>query len=133
MANFETDLIFVYGTLKRNLRHPEHERLFFNTAYIGEAFAFGELFRIDWYPGFIPGIDESRKVFGEVYRMKQPTLMLKHLDQYEGVRSLPGSDDEYERSVISVFLTKDQLKKEAFVYCYKWSIESANLIPTGVF
>lgn len=86
------DLLFVYGTLGSAYDNEYARLLRANAEFLGPAVARGSLVRRNGYPAFIPG--ETGEVPGELYRIKDPSSVIRRLDEYEG--------DGYERISISV-------------------------------
>ena len=78
-------LLFVYGSLLTALDHPMGRRPRAEAALLGPATVRGRLYRVSWYPGFVPGGRDDDVVHGEVYRMADPTASLAWLDEYEGI------------------------------------------------
>ena len=76
--NTESELVFVYGTLRRGASNHGHMD---GSSHISHANAKGHLYQVDWYPGLV--IDpQGHEVAGEVYSV--PSEMMDDLDQYEG-------------------------------------------------
>ena len=75
--------LFVYGTLRSGLQHPEANWLSEHSELIGEATAKGKLFRIGWYPGLVES--DYGHVTGELLLLEDPETILQRLDVYEGV------------------------------------------------
>jgi gamma-glutamylcyclotransferase (GGCT)/AIG2-like uncharacterized protein YtfP len=80
-------LLFVYGTLRRDLRAPAWDRLrplgrFFDYGVIG-----ARMFDVGGYPGII--FCDGARVHGEVFALTAPAVALAQLDAYEGVEGGP--------------------------------------------
>ncbi len=73
--------VFVYGTLKKG--HGNHGALE-GAEFLGRCYLEGEYTLLDlgWYPGLVASGAEASRVYGEVYRVDEPTLHT--LDLIEG-------------------------------------------------
>ena len=78
-----TDLLFVYGTLRRAAAHPMH-RLLGPAAFVGPGEFQGRLYHLGNYPGMVRSDDPADIVHGEVYRLHELAATLACLDDYEG-------------------------------------------------
>jgi len=86
-----TDLVFVYGTLRRDFGHAAHARFLAGAEFVGHATAPGRLYDLGPYPCMVaaPKEDdadaghEAATVRGEIYRLTGPAT-LGQLDVYEG-------------------------------------------------
>lgn len=94
--------LFVYGTLRGGLEHPEARWLSEHSERLGAATAKGKLFRIGWYPGLVECGKEI--VTGELLLLDDPSLVLERLDIYEGIEQ-----GEYERKESPEILTERRL------------------------
>lgn len=90
-------LLFVYGTLRRDMDHPLHGFLREHADFIGNGFYRGLLYRVSWYPGAVSSSNTDDRVIGEVYRLREEALVLSGLDIYEEVSEVPSAQDEYYR------------------------------------
>lgn len=98
--------LFVYGSLLSRIAHPQGERLRREARLLGAARLAGRLYRVSWYPGFVPGAEATELVHGEIYELRDPAT-LDWLDEYEGVTRESSSvtePEEYARRVMSVTL-----------------------------
>jgi gamma-glutamylcyclotransferase (GGCT)/AIG2-like uncharacterized protein YtfP len=79
------EYIFVYGTLMKSFaENPFRLLLEKNTKYVGEAFTYGKLFLVDYYPGLIyNNPHENHKVYGEIVSFNRSLDFLAYLDEYE--------------------------------------------------
>lgn len=111
-------LLFVYGTLRRGCPSGAHRQYLQGAQFIGAAKTRGQLFLIDYYPGFCPApgpdntLDSAEKpqntgrdcwVWGEVYLLESEA-QLRQLDSYEGCASDSPAPQEYTRGLIAVTL-----------------------------
>lgn len=116
--------LFVYGTLRTGLEHPEAKWLSEHSERIGSATAKGKLYRIGWYPGLVES-DEGT-VVGELLLLDHPANILKRLDVYEGVAL-----GEYERREAEIIV--DGSAMMAWVYYFLGETSDLRWIPSGDF
>jgi gamma-glutamylcyclotransferase (GGCT)/AIG2-like uncharacterized protein YtfP len=107
------DLIFVYGTLRSEFNNRFARMLRKDATLVGRATVPGSIHRVSEYPGFRP--EPAGVVHGELYRLSQPAVTLKALDDYEG--------SEYERVIVNA----------AWVYQYKLPLPESSRILSGDF
>ncbi|MBV1694183.1 MAG: gamma-glutamylcyclotransferase [Hyphomicrobiales bacterium] len=111
--------IFVYGSLLSRIAHPQGERLRREARLVGEARLAGRLYRVSWYPGFVPAGGATEFVHGEVYEFANAAT-LDWLDEYEGITRGATSvtePEEYARRVMTVALDAGGTI-ECWVYVY---------------
>ena len=89
--------VFVYGTLKKG--GSNHFRMA-GLEFVGEGRISGRMYRIDWYPALVCGVEGSVK--GELYLLNDKDLA--GLDAFEGIT--PAADEQrgYSRVKTEVFL-----------------------------
>ena len=127
-------LLFVYGSLLTALDHPMGRRLRAEAALLGPATVRGRLYRVSWYPGFVPGGRDDDVVHGEVYRMADPTASLAWLDEYEGIARgalSAGLADEYVREEIDARLPGGA-QVRAWVYVYRRALPESSRVTDGL-
>lgn len=109
------DLIFVYGTLMRG----QANGLDLNpmARFVAEDFLSGSLYKIGWYPGFVPNDDGL--VMGEVFEILDENLS-SMLDAYEGYPWL------FDREQIK---TLDN--RLVWVYIYQSDLPVDSKVPSG--
>jgi gamma-glutamylcyclotransferase (GGCT)/AIG2-like uncharacterized protein YtfP len=110
-----THYLFVYGTLSRNAGHPMHQLLVRHAEFAGEGHFTGQLFRVGDYPGAMASSDRNDKVFGELYRLRSPQLVLPRLDAYEGCAPSDPLPHQFARRRLRVHLAAGK-EKMAWVY-----------------
>lgn len=122
------DLAFFYGTLMAPFHGAGRLRLGQHLVCIGRGTIAGALFDLGIYPAAVPASDAT--VWGEVYCMTHPTLVLQALDEFEGYRA-----DEPERSLYTRALTPVTLEDgrvvDAWVYFYNGPLGRAQRIHSG--
>lgn len=116
--------LFVYGTLRGGLQHPESRWLSAHSTSMGTATTRGRLFRIAWYPGMVASAAD--RVVGEVLQLHDPDKALERLDHYEGV-----AEGEYERREVEVHVGEKVVR--AWAYFYLGDTSHLRWIPSGDF
>ena len=112
-----TDLVFVYGTLRRGF--ALHRLIAERAAPLGEGTVRARLFDLGAYPGAVP--DAHGAVVGEVYRLADADLW-RVLDSTEG--------PQYHREEVGVRMAGGRLVT-AFIYWFVGPIDRAVPIPGG--
>lgn len=122
-------LLFVYGTLRRDARHPMHEVLARHAVLAGEASVPGRLHDLGAHPGAVPSADGSR-VRGELYALRESAPVLAALDAYEGY--VPESVEQrlFVRAVVEA-TPEDGDAVPAWIYWYASAIPPGSLIASG--
>lgn len=126
-----TERLFVYGTLKRDSRHPFAAQLAAKASYLGQARYNGRLYRVAHYPGAVASSLSGEWVQGDVYTLQDPDL-LKALDRYEGCGPDDPKPTQYLRLLQTVTLS-DGAAVEAWVYVYNRPVERLERIMSGRF
>jgi gamma-glutamylcyclotransferase (GGCT)/AIG2-like uncharacterized protein YtfP len=85
------NLLFVYGTLRSEFDNQYARMLRSQAELVGRATVPGSIYRVSHYPAFRP--EPKGEVQGELYRLHDPEITLKALDEYEG--------PEFERVVVN--------------------------------
>lgn len=125
-------LLFVYGTLMRETGSAMHRLLAGNADFVGKATFRGRLYLVDGYPGAVPSDDPDERVWGEVYRLRDPARVLEQLDRYEEYG--PGFPYPYEfvREIGEVRLFEG-VTVTAWIYHYNRPTVDLRRIPSGKF
>jgi gamma-glutamylcyclotransferase (GGCT)/AIG2-like uncharacterized protein YtfP len=101
--------------------------------FVGRGTIRANLYDFGEYPGArVVGAESGRRVSGELYRLRDPELALKTLDEYEEFSPLKPNKSLFIRKLVSVTL-EDGRKKRAWAYLYNRGIANARLIPTGCY
>ena len=127
-----SDRLFVYGTLMRGFDHPMAQLLSRSADLVGEARCRGRLYRIKHYPGLVLSDDPADVVFGELYRLRSPTELLREFDMYEACGEGFAAPTEYVRRVLPVTVADGQAE-EAWTYLYNWPVAHLPRIISGRF
>ena len=123
-----TDLVFFYGTLMTPLRRAGRLRVDQHLAFAGRGTIAGVLFDLGIYPAAVPASDAQ--VWGEVYRMAHPTIVLQALDEFEGFRADEPDSSLYTRALTPVTL-QDGREIDAWAYFYNAPLGRAERIHSG--
>lgn len=127
-----TDLLFVYGTLRRASPSEMHQVLRRDADFLSEGFFQGILYRIDGYPGAVPSADRNDRVVGELYRLRQPSEILARLDAYEecGPEFPPPAEFVRRQAMITAISGREI---EAWIYLYNRPTAGLRRIESGDF
>jgi gamma-glutamylcyclotransferase (GGCT)/AIG2-like uncharacterized protein YtfP len=97
-----TDLLFVYGTLRRRCRHPMAAWLAERANFLGEAKTPGQLYDLGQFPGATPAESADDWLFGDLYDLGPHPEAWAALDHYENGESPHPA--YFERRAIEVHL-----------------------------
>ncbi len=117
-TKLETDVLFVYGTLRRGFRlHHNLKRL--GAQFVGKGEVQAELFDLGEFPGARASTKPGKMVAGELYRLHKVLNSLQVLDQIEGFS--PGNPEKgmFQRATTEVTLPNGE-RRLAWVYWYRW-------------
>ena len=103
-----------------------------NADFVGEVRCQGRLYRVRHYPGLVLSADSSDIVFGELYRLRAPDLLLREFDMYEACGEGFKPPTEYIRQTLPVTLA-DGGGREAWTYVYNWPVAHLPRIVSGRF
>lgn len=139
MRTSETIHLFVYGTLLVTADHGMGRLLHNTGTRVGQGWIRARLYMIDdpedagnRYPGAVPsGYDEDR-VYGDLYRVENPTTLIETFDVYEACDPSRPRPHEFLRRELPVTLTDGQIV-EAVSYMYAWDTSRAEPVPSGRF
>lgn len=84
------------------------------------------------YPGLLLSDDPADVVFGELYRLRQPTELLREFDMYEACGEGFAEPTEYIRQMLPV-TSEDGAVSEAWTYIYNWPVANLPRIASGRF
>ena len=97
-----SDLLFVYGSLRRGSGHPMAQIVEDGADWMGVSRVEGRLYIIDWYPGLVPAGAAGQWVEGDLFRMVAPEHLLPLLDDYEECSARFDHPQEYRRETAMV-------------------------------
>jgi len=129
------EYIFVYGTLMKSFaENPFRLLLEKNTKYVGEAFTYGKLFLVDYYPGLIyNNPHENHKVYGEIVSFNRSLDFLAYLDEYEDFNPNNISNSLYIREIKECFLLENNELFNCHTYIYNKKVDNLNFLTNGRF
>lgn len=124
--------LFVYGTLRKDAGSETAHLLKQYAEFIGEGVCRGRLYKIKDYPGIVPSENPADQVRGEVFRLREPEIILPRLDQYEECGPAFPEPAEYVREEQEVRLENGE-KLLAWVYVYNRPVDGLERIASGDF
>lgn len=123
------DYVFFYGTLMTPFNRPGRQRVDPQMSFTGRGHIHAALFDLGIYPAAIPATDGST-VWGEVYAMHDPAMVLAALDEIEGHRPSEPERSLYTRTLTDVTLESGQTL-HAWAYFYNAPLGRAERIASG--
>jgi gamma-glutamylcyclotransferase (GGCT)/AIG2-like uncharacterized protein YtfP len=132
MVNDVHQYLFVYGTLRKNHQHPMFSVLSQYAVYYSDAWFNGKLYMVTDYPCAIPSDSPEDRVFGELYQLKYPKLLLAKLDAYEECNEQFPEPKTYVREKRLVHTTNANAVA-AWIYLYNLSVINLERIQSGDF
>jgi gamma-glutamylcyclotransferase (GGCT)/AIG2-like uncharacterized protein YtfP len=121
-------LVFFYGTLMAGFDRRRRAGIDSKLTYIGRGAIRAALFDLGLYPAAIPAPDGH--VWGEVYEMSEPTLVLSALDEIEGYSAEDPDRSLYLRQETEVVMPDGRVAP-ASVYFYNAPLGKAPQIRSG--
>lgn len=128
-----TPYLFAYGSLRVCSKRAVDHVLDRGAERVGPATAPGRLYLIHSYPGLVPAQHPGERVFGELFRLRDPMRSLRVLDAYEGL--LPPTKtwpDLFVRRVMEVSTPAGE-RVDAWVYVYNFPVIGRPRIASGDF
>lgn len=122
------ELVFFYGTLMTPFNRAGRRRVDHHLAYAGRGAISGVLFDLGIYPAAVPSPESQ--VWGEVYEMSHPTIVLQALDELEGFSAAEPESSLYTRALTPVTL-EDGRVVDAWAYFYNAPLGRAERIYSG--
>ena len=120
--------MFFYGTLMAGFDRRRRAGIDQKLTYVGRGSIEAALFDLGIYPAAVPA--PGGVVWGEVYEMSDPQVVLTALDDIEGYRSEDPDRSLYTRAHAIVTLP-DGTHAPAWVYFYNAPLGRAPQIPSG--
>ncbi len=102
--------LFVYGTLRRGSKNKYAKMLAEQSEFIGTGRMRGRLYDLGRYPGAVTSERPGDWVYGELFRLFNPTKTFKALDLYEG--------PQFSRTMVTVRLDSGE-QLDSWVYLYQ--------------
>ncbi len=110
--------LFVYGTLRRQSKHPQARWLEKVATYKGTATLPGRLVDLGEYPGLLPAEAPGEVVPGDLYEVPADAAVLEVLDRYEGCHADDPEPHEYCR-IVCTPTDEDGIRVWAWTYLYQ--------------
>lgn len=126
-----TDLLFVYGTLRRGCGSVEAQRLHAQATWLGQGRVRGRLYRVDWYPALVACRSGADEVTGDIYRLNDADAAFVWLDRYEECGPGFAAPQEYQRVIAQVESGSRAAQERAWVYLYRRSVAGLPRIASG--
>jgi len=109
-----TDLLFVYGSLRRGFSLHHHLRRM-AAEFVARAQVHAELFDLGKFPGARKSSKPGKVLAGEVYRLRQTEKALKVLDYVEGFSPRAAERSLFQRATTEVVLPNGE-RRVAWIY-----------------
>jgi len=123
------EFIFVYGTLRKAVVAGRCDLPAYDGDYFADGYMHGKLYAVADYPGAIESEQREDKVFGELYRIPDDTVLAR-LDDYEECSDRYPSPHEYLRKLLPIHLCGGG-SVSAWVYIYNRDTEDLQQIMSG--
>ncbi|WP_200976535.1 gamma-glutamylcyclotransferase [Echinicola sp. 20G] len=127
------NLVFVYGTLLKETTHAIPKLFHQKSVFVTEAFTYGKLFQVSYYPGLVLTPPSLDKVYGQVFRISEIEKVLLALDKYEEAGPSFPYPQEYKRTMITVYDLQSSEPMKCWAYLYNLPTENLEQIVTGKF
>ncbi|WP_340264828.1 gamma-glutamylcyclotransferase family protein [Sphingobium mellinum] len=122
-------LLFVYGTLRPGFSGPMAAWLASVAEHGGRATARGALYRVDYYPAFVPG--GQGQVVGDLMLLRDAAALLPVIDAHEECTAEFPMPHEYRRERLIVESMTGPV--EAWTYVYARPVDQLERIEGGDF
>ena len=126
----EVDYIFVYGTLKQNIKKSKYNLISKFTKFVDYGYTYGTLYQISYYPA--AKLNTNSKIYGEIYYIKDKDKLFEIVDEYEECTPKHPKPQEYKRVITDVFTNKNY-KLKAWIYEYNLNTNYLKPILSGIF
>ncbi|CAN5437992.1 gamma-glutamylcyclotransferase [soil metagenome] len=128
--DIDSDLLFVYGTLRPPFTNLYAQHLRQHSRYVGDGKFPGQLFNLGNYPGAIYLPKSAVNVYGSIYNIStNKEQLLTYLDNYEGIGEAFEKPHEYIRTVIEV--SSGDSSVACWIYLYTLTVTGKQLISSG--
>jgi gamma-glutamylcyclotransferase (GGCT)/AIG2-like uncharacterized protein YtfP len=134
------EYLFVYGTLKRDIKESRSELLVPHCEFFAYASAPGKLYLFEdhsfIYPGFVfeERSEENSEnwVQGELYVITDKDKLFEILDEYEACSAKDPKPHQYRKQQIMV-KSNVAFEYQAWTYIYNWPTTGLKHIESGRF
>ena len=120
--------VFFYGTLMAPFNRAGRLRVDDHLVFAGRGTIAAALFDLGLYTAAVPAADA--RVWGELYEVTDPDIVLKELDEVEGYRVEEPESSLYTRTLTPVTL-EDGTRVDAWAYFYNAPLGRAERIESG--
>jgi len=128
----DTRYLFAYGTLLTGTRNPRvNARIRWGLEPLWRAYLQGRLHELGGYPGAVPSGHPNEQVYGRVFRMREPAVLLPALDWFEGHDPRSPKRSYFVRRAAPVFCLPDRSRLIAWIYYYNSDLTGAPRIDSG--
>ncbi|MBD8487346.1 gamma-glutamylcyclotransferase [Echinicola sp. CAU 1574] len=127
------NLIFVYGTLLKETGYAIQQLFHQKSAFVAEAFTYGKLFQVSYYPGLVLNPTSLDKVYGQIFRISEIEKVLQALDEYEEAGPSFPSPQAYKRTIITAYDLQSSEPMKCWAYLYNLPTENLKQIVKGKF
>ena len=126
------NLIFVYGTLRRDFANESSNILAREGSFAGEGLVRGCLFRLGSYAGLVLSEDPNEFVRGDLFDipLDRHLVVLDQLDRYENCAPSDPRPHQYKRGLVDVF-TNTGATVTAWAYLLNRPIGDLEPIESG--
>lgn len=124
------ELLFVYGTLRRDCISPMDSLLSRHCDFFAPARCQGTLYDIAGYPGVTASNNPHNHVYGELYRVRNARQLWPPLDHYEHCSNAFSKPQQYVRKKQQI-LYGDNESVRAWLYLYNWKTGGLRKIASG--
>jgi gamma-glutamylcyclotransferase (GGCT)/AIG2-like uncharacterized protein YtfP len=123
-----SDRVFFYGTLRAGFARRSAAGVEAKLTVLGRGSIAAALYDLGPYPAAIP--HAARRVWGEMYRMREPETVLAVLDEIEGCHPAEPDRSLYVRAATTVTIGNGE-EAQAWVYFYNAPLGRAVPIESG--
>lgn len=128
-----SDLLFVYGTLRKGNSNQMAEYLSTHAAFLTGGWFRGRMYQISFYPGVIASDHMEDRIYGEVYSLHDAQASFAVFDAYEECSAEHAQPAEYQRVKAHIDTIDGNASVQAWIYLYQWSVTDKVLIKEGDF
>ena len=118
-----SERVFVYGTLRKG---GSNDFRMAECRFLGPGMVRGQIYRIDWYPGLVPG--DVGDVAGEIYEVESGAM--RALDEFEGLPEGKMEGGGYRRVKAMVYPESGE-PLEAWIWQWIGGIEGCTRLESG--
>ncbi|WP_096085705.1 gamma-glutamylcyclotransferase family protein [Agaribacterium haliotis] len=127
----QSELLFVYGSLRQAAGHPMHRVIEQHCDFFGDARIQARLYEVDGYPGAVDSQHINEQVLGELYRIREQQQLFRELDEYEQCNDNYPQPHEYLRCIRNCTLLDSGQQVKAWFYLFTHNTETLQRIDSG--